>query len=60
MLTTRLPPAVMARAQAEFHVRMPGQLAWRDWLAAEGAGADAVVCIPGYRFDAAVIGSLVA
>ena len=48
----------MARAEAAYDVRMPGQLAWRDWLAVSSQGAQAVICIPGYRFDAAVIGAL--
>ncbi len=52
-----LPGAVMARAEAAYNLRMPGQLAWRDWLASSH-DAQAVICIPGYRFDAAVIGSL--
>ncbi len=58
LLTHVLPDAVMARAEAAYAIRMPGQLAWRDWLAANSHDAQAVICIPGYRFDAAVIGSL--
>lgn len=48
----------MARAEAAHTVRMPGQLAWRDWLAADSQDAQAVICIPGYKFDAAVIAAL--
>ena len=58
LLTNSLPPAVMARAEATYSIRMPGKLEWRDWVAADSAGAEAIICIPGYRFDAAVIGSL--
>ena len=48
----------MMRAQAAYNLRMPGQLAWRDWVAAGSQDAQAVICIPSYRFDAAVIASL--
>ncbi len=57
LLTHRLPEAVMAQAEAAYEIRMPGQLAWRDWLAGS-QDAQAVICIPGYRFDARVIDSL--
>ena len=58
MLTTQLPEAAMQRARRVFDLRMPGQLAWRDWLGTQAAGAAAIICIPGYRLDAAVIGRL--
>ena len=58
VLTRGLPPAALERAQSIYDVRMPGQLGWRDWLAGAVQGADAVVCIPGQRFDAALIRSL--
>ena len=48
----------MARANASYTLRMPGQLAWRDWIATSAQDADAVICIPGHRFDAAIIGGL--
>ncbi len=58
LLTHRLPEAVMAQAETIYALRMPGQLAWRDWVATSSQDAQAVICIPGHRFDAAVIGSL--
>lgn len=53
-----LPPAVMARAELAFTLRMPGQLRLRDWLPTATPGADAILCVPGFRFDGAVIGAL--
>ena len=58
LLTHVLPPAIMARAEAAYALRMPGQLGWRDWLAHASADAQAIVCIPGQRFDAATIAGL--
>ena len=48
----------MARAEAAYEIRMPGQLGWRDWIGAASVGAAAVICIPGQRVDAAVIARL--
>ncbi len=58
LLTYQLPPAVMARANDTYTLRMPGQLGWRDWLAANSAEAQAVICIPGQRVDSKIIGAL--
>ncbi len=60
LLTHLLPPAVMERAADAYTVRMPGQLAWRDWVAGASDGAAAIICVPGYRFDAAVLSTLAA
>ena len=58
VLTRTLPDAVMRRAKTDYSLRMPGQLGVRDWLPTAVQGADAILCIPGVRLDAAVIGSL--
>ncbi len=58
VLTRTLPDAIMRRAKSDYTLRMPGQLGVRDWLPAAVQGADAILCIPGVRLDAAVIGSL--
>ena len=58
VLTRTLPDAIMRRAETDYTLRMPGQLGVRDWLPTAVPGADAILCIPGVRLDAAVIGSL--
>lgn len=58
LLVRDLPPAVLARAQASYTLRMPGKLALRDWLTSSASGADALLCIPGIRFDAETIALL--
>ena len=58
VLTRTLPDAIMRRAKSDYTLRMPGQLGVRDWLPTAVQGADAILCIPGVRLDAAVIGSL--
>jgi lactate dehydrogenase-like 2-hydroxyacid dehydrogenase len=59
LLTKDLPPAIRTRAESAFLIRMPGPLKLKDWLAAERAtGAEALLCIPGFRFDAAAISML--
>lgn len=55
VLTRTLPDAVMRRASADYTLRMPGQLGVRDWLPQAVQGADAILCIPGLRFDAKLI-----
>jgi lactate dehydrogenase-like 2-hydroxyacid dehydrogenase len=57
-LARLLPPAILARAESTYEIRMPGPLALRDWLATGVEGADALICIPGQRFDAATIAAL--
>ena len=58
LLTRALPPKIAARAEAAFEIRMPGELSLRAWLPAATEGADGILCIPGFRFDEAMIGSL--
>ena len=59
-ITRRLPPAVEARAGAAFAVRQEAQDAIRgaDELLALCDGADAVLCAPGDRIDAALVAAL--
>jgi lactate dehydrogenase-like 2-hydroxyacid dehydrogenase len=58
LVTKTLPAAVAARAQADFDVRMPGEMALRDWLPGAAHDADAILCTPGFRFDQALIAAL--
>lgn len=58
LVTKNLPPRVTERAASAFTVRMPGALSIKDWLATASEGADAILCTPGFRFDAPTIASL--
>ncbi len=58
VLTRALPYATMQRAYATYDVRMPGQHSLRDWLPGAVADADALLCLPAQRIDAALIGLL--
>jgi lactate dehydrogenase-like 2-hydroxyacid dehydrogenase len=58
LATTDLPPAIDRRAKAAFDLRMPGKLRLRDWLPAASQHADAILCLPGFPFDSALIASL--
>ncbi len=58
VLTRRLPDAIMRRAEADYTLRMPGQLGVRDWLVGAAQGADGILCIPGVRLDAPTIEKL--
>ena len=58
VLTRRLPDAIMRRAEADYILRMPGQLGVRDWLTGAAQGADGILCIPGVRLDAPTIEKL--
>jgi lactate dehydrogenase-like 2-hydroxyacid dehydrogenase len=58
LVTRRLPPAVEARASAEFDARLtPSDTPMPD-VAARAAGADAILTCPGDRFDAKLIAAL--
>jgi lactate dehydrogenase-like 2-hydroxyacid dehydrogenase len=56
--TRRLPPAVEARAAAEFDARLTSSDAPIADVAALAAGADAIVTCPGDNFDARLIAAL--
>jgi lactate dehydrogenase-like 2-hydroxyacid dehydrogenase len=58
IVTKEMPPRVAERAIQSFTLRMPGQLRLRDWLPTALPGAEAILCAPGLRFDAALIASL--
>ncbi len=58
VLTRRLPDAIMRRAEADYTLRMPGQLGVRDWLVGAAQGAHGILCIPGVRLDASTIEKL--
>ncbi len=59
LLTVRQLPAAMAeRASATFDLRMPGEQRLRAWLPAAADGADAILCVPGFHFDAALVAAL--
>ncbi len=58
LLTRGLPPSVVARAERDYTLCMPGKLGLRDCLETLTDGTAALVCIPGLRFDAAVIAKL--
>lgn len=58
LVTRRLPPAVEARAAAEFEARLtPSDLPMPDVLA-QAQGADAILACPGDNLDAVLIGAL--
>lgn len=58
LVTRRLPPAVEARAAAEFEARLtPSDLPMPDVLA-QAQGADAILACPGDNLDAALMGAL--
>ena len=58
LVTRRLPPAVEARAAAEFDARLtPSDVPITD-IVARAAGADAILTCPGDNFDAALIAAL--
>ena len=58
LLTRALPPLILARAERDYTLCMPGKLGLRDWFGTLGDGAAALLCIPGFRFDAAAISRL--
>src|SRR6476659_6489465 len=57
-VTRRLPPAVEARAEAEFDARLTTSDVPITDVAARAAGADAILTCPGDNFDAALIATL--
>jgi lactate dehydrogenase-like 2-hydroxyacid dehydrogenase len=57
LVTRAMPPAVAARAEGTFDIRMPGEQPPHNWLATQTEG-DAILCIPGLRFDSQVIAAL--
>jgi lactate dehydrogenase-like 2-hydroxyacid dehydrogenase len=58
LVTRRLPPAVEARAAADFDARLtPSNVPITD-IAARAVGADAILTCPGDTFDAALIATL--
>jgi len=57
-VTRRLPPAVEARAAAEFDARLTTSDVPITDVAARAAGADAILTCPGDNFDAALIATL--
>ena len=60
LVTRRLPPAVEARAAAEFDARLNAEDAPRTGadILRLAQGADAVLCCPAEKLDAATIGAL--
>ncbi|HEY6438541.1 MAG TPA: D-glycerate dehydrogenase [Acetobacteraceae bacterium] len=58
LVTRRMPPAVEARAAAEFDARLTSSDVPMADVAAQAAGADAILTCPGDTFDAALIAAL--
>src|ERR1700719_2756658 len=58
LVTRRMPAAVAARAAAEFDARLTSSDVPMADLAAQAAGADAILTCPGDTFDAALIAAL--
>lgn len=58
LITRRLPAAIEARAAAEFDARFTASDAAVADVLTRAAGADAVLCCPGDRLDAAAIAAL--
>jgi lactate dehydrogenase-like 2-hydroxyacid dehydrogenase len=58
LVTRRLPPAVEARASAEFDARLTPSDTPLPEVAARAAGADAILTCPGDRFDGTLIAAL--
>jgi len=60
LITREIPPAVAARAAAEYDVRQLGMTGSfdPDMVLRNIEGVDAILCAPGDRFDAALIGKL--
>ncbi len=58
MTMRKLPDRIAERAASTFDLRMPGELGLRNWLPGASAGADAILCLPGFLFSAGVIGAL--
>jgi len=58
LVTRRLPPAIEALAAKEYEARLtPSELVMPDLLA-QAQGADAILCCPGDKLDAATIAAL--
>src|SRR3984885_8261326 len=58
LVTRRMPPAVEARAAAEFDARLTQSDVPMSGVVAQAEGADAVLTCPGDTFDAALIAAL--
>jgi lactate dehydrogenase-like 2-hydroxyacid dehydrogenase len=58
LVTRRIPPAVEARAAAEFDARLTTSDVPMPDVVAQAAGADAILTCPGDNFDAALIAAL--
>jgi lactate dehydrogenase-like 2-hydroxyacid dehydrogenase len=58
LVTRRLPPAVEARAAAEFDARLTASDVPITDVVASATGADAILICPGDKFDAALIAAL--
>jgi lactate dehydrogenase-like 2-hydroxyacid dehydrogenase len=58
LVTRRLPPAVEARAAAEFDARLTASDVPMPDVAARAAGADAILTCPGDSFDAKLVAAL--
>jgi lactate dehydrogenase-like 2-hydroxyacid dehydrogenase len=58
LVTRRLPPAIEARAAAEFDARLTTSDVPMQDVVAQAAGADAILTCPGDNFDAALIKAL--
>ena len=58
LVTRRIPPAVEARAAAEFDARLTSSDVPMTDVVAQAAGADAILTCPGDTFDAALIAAL--
>ena len=58
LATRRLPTAIEARAARDYEARLTASDTPMPDVAAHAAGAKAVICCPGDRFDAALIASL--
>jgi lactate dehydrogenase-like 2-hydroxyacid dehydrogenase len=58
LVTRRMPPAVEARAAAEYDARLTSSDVPMADVAAQAAGADAILTCPGDTFDAALIAAL--
>jgi lactate dehydrogenase-like 2-hydroxyacid dehydrogenase len=58
LVTRRLPPAIEARAAAEFDARLTTSDVPIADVVARAAGADAILTCPGDKFDAALIATL--
>jgi lactate dehydrogenase-like 2-hydroxyacid dehydrogenase len=58
IVTRQLPANVHMRAQTAFNLRMPGELPSRDWLWNAVRDAEALLCSPSTRIDAALIAAM--